>query len=79
MSAAKETKEKVENCIAKQRKPDDSSNGIKSESKGSPETVLDNNGNGKRKGVPTEAVSNESITPIGKNRIAEHDESFKDF
>ncbi len=65
--------------IAKLRKLDDSSNGTKSESKGSPETTTDNNGNGKKKDVATEAISNESIIPMGENRIAEHDESCKDF
>jgi len=65
--------------IAKLRKLDDSSNGTKSESKGSPETTTDNNGNGKKKDVVTETVSNESIIPMGENRITEHDESCKDF
>ena len=65
--------------IAKLRKSDDSSNGTKSESKGSPETTTDNNGNGKKKDMVTEAISNESIIPMGENRIAEHDESCKDF
>ena len=67
--------------IAKLRKPDDSSKGIKSESKSSPEATSDENGNGngKKKDMVTEAISNESIIPMGENRIAEHDESCKDF
>ena len=63
--------------IAKLRKLDDSSKRIKS--KDSPETTPDSNGNGKEKVVLTESASNESIIPMGENRIAEHDESFKDF
>ncbi len=65
--------------IARLRKLDDSSNGTKSESKSSPEATPNGNGNGKKKGVVTETVSNESIIPMGENRIAEHDESCKDF
>ena len=65
--------------IAKLRKLDDSSKRIKSESKDSPETIHDSNGNGKEKGMLAETVSNESIIPMGENRIKEHDESFKDF
>jgi len=65
--------------IARIKKLDDSSNGTKSESKSSPEATPNGNGNGKKKGVVTETVSNESIIPMGENRIAEHDESCKDF
>jgi methyl-accepting chemotaxis protein len=59
--------------------------GIKSESMGSSETAPDvdnkagGNGNGNKKDVLTETASNDSLIPMGENRIPEHDERFKDF
>ncbi len=67
--------------IAKLKKRGDSNKAIKSESMGSPETDNEagKNGNGKKEDVLVKAASNESVIPMGENRIAEHDESYKDF
>ncbi|KHE91046.1 MAG: Methyl-accepting chemotaxis protein [Candidatus Scalindua brodae] len=73
------------NSIAKLRKRDDFNKGIKSESMDSPETApgtdnkTEDNDNGRNEDVPVKTDSNESIIPMGENRILEHNESFKDF
>ena len=69
------------------RKRNNSNKGIKPESIGSSETAPDvdnkaggnGNGNGNKEDVPVETASNESIIPMGEDRIPEHDERFKDF
>jgi len=67
--------------IAKLRKRNDSNNGLKPGSVGSPKAgkVDGDNSNGKKENVPVEADSNDNIIPMGENRITEHDESFRDF
>jgi hypothetical protein len=69
--------------IVKLRKHDNSNKEIKSKSTVSPEAAPDNragkNGNGKKQDVPIETTSNDSMIPMGDNRIPEHDESFRDF
>jgi hypothetical protein len=72
-------------AIVKLRKRNDSNNGIKSEPMGSSKTASDvdnkagGNGNGNKEDVLVGTASNESIIPMGENRIVEHDESMKDF
>jgi hypothetical protein len=72
-------------AIFKLRKRNDSNNGIKSEPMGSSKTAPDvdnkagGNGNGNKEDVLVGTASNESIIPMGENRIVEHDESMKDF
>jgi methyl-accepting chemotaxis protein len=72
-------------AIFKLRNRNDSNNGIKSESMGSSETAPDvdnkvgGNGNGNKEDVLIETASNDSLIPMGENRIPEHDERFKDF
>ncbi len=74
-------------AIFKLRKRNDSNNGIESEPMGSSETAPDvdnkaggnGNGNGNKEDVLIGTASNESIIPMGENRIPEHDERFKDF
>ena len=69
------------------RKRNNSNKGIKPESIGSSETAPDvdnkaggnGNGNGNKEDVPVETASNESIIPMGEDRIPEHDVRFKDF
>ena len=71
--------------IVKLRKHNDSNKRIKSGPMGSSETAseVDNkaggNGNGNKEDVLIETASNDSLIPMGENRIPEHDESFKDF
>jgi hypothetical protein len=73
--------------IVKLRKRDNSNKGIKSESMDSPATAPDvdnkagdnGNGNGKNEDVLIETTSNDTVIPMGENRIPEYDESFKDF
>lgn len=71
--------------IVKQRKRNDPSKGIKSESRGPSETAPDvdsragSNGNGNKEDVLCETDSDDSLIPMGENRIPEHDERFKDF
>ena len=67
--------------IAKLRKRNDSNNGLKPGSVGSPKAgkMDGDNSNGKKENVPVEADSNDNIIPMGENRITEHDESFRDF
>jgi methyl-accepting chemotaxis protein len=71
--------------IVKLRKRNDSNKGIKSGSLDSSETTPDvdnktgGNGNGNKEDVSVKTASNESIVPMGENRISGHDESFKDF
>ncbi|MFQ5687712.1 MAG: methyl-accepting chemotaxis protein [Candidatus Scalindua sp.] len=71
-------------AIVKLRKRNDSTNkGIKSESMDSTETAPDKNtggnGNGNKENVLIKTASNDSLIPMGENRIPEHDERFKDF
>jgi len=68
------------------RKNDDHPNkGIISKSMSSSETAPDvdnktgGNGNGNKEDVLIETASNDSLIPMGENRIPEHDERFKDF
>ncbi len=71
--------------IVKLRKHDDSNKGIKSGSMEPSETApdIDNktggNGNGRKEDVLIKTASNESVIPMGENRIPEHDDDFKDF
>ena len=71
--------------IVKLRKRDNSNKGIKSESMDSPVTAPDvdnkagDNGNGKNEDVLIETTSNDTVIPMGENRIPEHDEGFRDF
>ena len=73
--------------IVNLRKRNESDKGINSGSISSSETApdIDNktgengNGNGNKEGVLIESTSNDSLIPMGENRIPEHDERFKDF
>lgn len=71
--------------IVKPRKRNDSNEETKFESLGSPETAPDvnnkagGNGNGNKENVLAKTASNDSIIPMGKNRITEHDEQMNDF
>ena len=72
-------------AIVKLRKRNDTNKGIKSESLGSCETAPDvdnkagGNGNGNKEDVLAKTASNDSIIPMGENRITEHDEQMNDF
>jgi hypothetical protein len=72
-------------AIVKLRKRNDSNKGIKSESPGLSETIPDvdskvgGNGNGNKEDVLIKTASNDSIIPIGENRIPEHDQRYGDF
>ena len=72
-------------AITKLRKRNDStgSTGTNTHTSGSTETAPDkntrDNGNGNKEDVLIGTASNDSLIPMGENRIPEHDERFKDF